>query len=66
MDPCPKCRSTQLCEPDCSVAPWNIEPDASREFPERILLDETTYQEFKSRIVHPRQPNEALRAIFEK
>ena len=25
--PCPSCRSTQLCEPDCPVAPWNMDLD---------------------------------------
>lgn len=25
---CPECRSRQLCEPDCVVAPWNIDGDA--------------------------------------
>ncbi len=24
--PCPECRSRQLCEPECIVAPWNLEP----------------------------------------
>ena len=25
VDACPTCGSRQLCEPDCSVAPWNQE-----------------------------------------
>lgn len=25
-DPCPRCGSRRLCESDCPVAPWNMEP----------------------------------------
>jgi hypothetical protein len=25
--PCTECGSTQLCEPDCRVAPWNLDDD---------------------------------------
>ena len=27
VEPCPECESTQLCEPECSLAPWNLEPE---------------------------------------
>lgn len=26
VPPCPRCHSTEGCEADCPVAPWNMEP----------------------------------------
>lgn len=27
--PCVRCGSRQLCDPDCSIAPWNLDKDGA-------------------------------------
>lgn len=47
--------------------PTTTHDDPSRdEFPERILLDDASFDAFSAAIVSPPRPNAKLRALFQK
>jgi hypothetical protein len=47
--------------------PTTTHDNSSRdEFPERIVIDDTSFDVFSSAMANPPQPNAKLRALFQK